>query len=369
MRTLRHIRTLIVISEKIIAAVRVFRPGLAVAGILAFSTFGSAFAQTDTAKHVLTKEEKAYLKQDEKAWKKAKSKMAPLEFKQVVQERDQFKVDVDKYKEILDKVQAEMDTRMTEISGLKAENSRYKASMDSLRMVNNTQSGLLADAAKSSPAFANKLKAYNAQAAAPAGTNSLTGNLNGSPVTTGIEPVQTVAAQTKTAATGVTGKANNLIKSASVNRKPAGEDAEADNTGTTAAAGTAKEPMGVTANVGTLPAGVVFKVQIGAFRNRNLQKYLNNSRNFTGEVDPDGLRKYTLGFFGDYWEADNFKKYMREMGVNDAWIVTYKDGKRVNIKDVLEKAVSATPQQEAEPEDFSKIPAGMISMAGPRDFK
>ncbi|MFW5759346.1 MAG: Ezrin/radixin/moesin family protein [Cyclobacteriaceae bacterium] len=84
--------------------------------------------------------------------------------------------------------------------------------------------------------------------------------------------------------------------------------------------------------------GVVFKVQIGAFRNKDLSKYFNNTPNFTGE-DTDGLQKITLGRFGDYWEADTFKKYLREMGVKDAWIVPYKDGTRVPMKDVLEGVI------------------------------
>jgi hypothetical protein len=85
--------------------------------------------------------------------------------------------------------------------------------------------------------------------------------------------------------------------------------------------------------------GVVFKVQIGAFRNKDLTKYFENNQNFSGDVDQDGVKKYTIGYFGDYWEADTFKKYLRSMGVKDAWIVPYKDGKRVNIKDVLEGAI------------------------------
>jgi vacuolar-type H+-ATPase subunit I/STV1 len=85
--------------------------------------------------------------------------------------------------------------------------------------------------------------------------------------------------------------------------------------------------------------GVVFKVQIGAFRKKDLSKYFENNENFSGDVDPDGVKKYTLGYFSEYWEADNFKKYLREMGVKDAWIVPYKDGARVNIKDVLEGAI------------------------------
>jgi hypothetical protein len=85
--------------------------------------------------------------------------------------------------------------------------------------------------------------------------------------------------------------------------------------------------------------GVVFKVQIGAFRNKDLSKYFDNNENFGGETQDDGVQKITLGLFRDYWEADTFKKYLREMGVNDAWIVPYKDGTRVAMKDVLEGVV------------------------------
>lgn len=85
--------------------------------------------------------------------------------------------------------------------------------------------------------------------------------------------------------------------------------------------------------------GLIFKVQIGAFKNKNLTKYLDNNPNFSGDIDQDGTKKYTLGYFSDYWEADHFKKYLREMGVKDAWIVSYKDGQRVEIKDALEGAI------------------------------
>jgi len=86
-------------------------------------------------------------------------------------------------------------------------------------------------------------------------------------------------------------------------------------------------------------SGVIFKVQVGAFRNKDLSKYFDNTENFSGETTEDGVQKITLGRFRDYWEADNFKKYLREMGVSDAWIVPYKDGKRVAMKDVLEGVI------------------------------
>jgi TolA-binding protein len=93
--------------------------------------------------------------------------------------------------------------------------------------------------------------------------------------------------------------------------------------------------------------GVVFKVQVGAFKNKDLSKYFDNNPNFGGEVRENEPQRVTIGIFRDYWEADQFKKYMREMGVKDAWIVPYKDGQRTEIKDVLEN-VTAEKKQGTE---------------------
>jgi vacuolar-type H+-ATPase subunit I/STV1 len=89
--------------------------------------------------------------------------------------------------------------------------------------------------------------------------------------------------------------------------------------------------------------GVVFKVQVGAFKNKDLSKYFDNNPNFGGEAadkDKNEPQRITIGVFRDYWEADTFKKYMREMGVKEAWIVPFRDGQRVELKDVLEGVVA-----------------------------
>jgi vacuolar-type H+-ATPase subunit I/STV1 len=92
--------------------------------------------------------------------------------------------------------------------------------------------------------------------------------------------------------------------------------------------------------------GVVFKVQVGAFKNKDLAKYFDNNPNFGGEVRENEPQRVTIGIFRDYWEADQFKKYMREMGVKDAWIVPYRDGQRTEIKEVLESVVSEKPKTD-----------------------
>ena len=80
--------------------------------------------------------------------------------------------------------------------------------------------------------------------------------------------------------------------------------------------------------------GVVFKVQVGAFRKVDLAKYANSSKEFSEEVDEE-LRKYVIGNFRNYEDANILKRYLREMGVEDAWIVPYKDGQRVALAEVI----------------------------------
>ncbi|WP_296621823.1 SPOR domain-containing protein [Marivirga sp.] len=92
-------------------------------------------------------------------------------------------------------------------------------------------------------------------------------------------------------------------------------------------------------------SGIWFKVQVGAFENIDMSEYFKNNPNFSGEEN--GLQRITLGRFRDYWEADKFKKALRNMGVKEAWIVPYKEGVRVPLKEVLEN-LSAKPENAGE---------------------
>lgn len=80
--------------------------------------------------------------------------------------------------------------------------------------------------------------------------------------------------------------------------------------------------------------GVVFKVQVGAFRKVDLEKYAETAKDFSQE-EGEELRKYIIGNFRNYEDANVLKRYLREMGVDDAWVVPYRDGKRVPLKEVV----------------------------------
>ncbi|MFK7900752.1 MAG: SPOR domain-containing protein [Cyclobacteriaceae bacterium] len=104
----------------------------------------------------------------------------------------------------------------------------------------------------------------------------------------------------------------------------------------------ASEPIVEVAPIATTPSGnnmdqgVAFKVQIGSFKTLGSAASLaSGNDNFGAESDGDN-NKYTIGAFRSYQDADLMKKYLRKMGVRDAWIVSYKDGNRVSIKEVAD---------------------------------
>ena len=85
--------------------------------------------------------------------------------------------------------------------------------------------------------------------------------------------------------------------------------------------------------------GVVFKVQIGALNKKEFDQV--PERSYAMEIEEDvSYKQYVVGNFRDYDEADLLKKHMRKVGVRRAWIVPYKNGKRVSLKEVLDVVIT-----------------------------
>ncbi|MBL4651687.1 MAG: SPOR domain-containing protein [Flavobacteriales bacterium] len=86
--------------------------------------------------------------------------------------------------------------------------------------------------------------------------------------------------------------------------------------------------------------GLIYRVQLGAFSRKlsdDIFKDLPNSFSYTSSED--GLTRYFTGSFGNYKETANHKINMIEEGFEDAFIVSFKDGKKVP----LSSTGSATP--------------------------
>lgn len=80
-----------------------------------------------------------------------------------------------------------------------------------------------------------------------------------------------------------------------------------------------------------MPSGIVYKVQVGAFRNPIPQDHFNRFAPLSGERLDNGITRYTAGIFVDFTSADDAKRSIRELGYRDAFVVAYRDGKRINL--------------------------------------
>jgi hypothetical protein len=73
-------------------------------------------------------------------------------------------------------------------------------------------------------------------------------------------------------------------------------------------------------------SGLYFKVQLGAY-NQYRAKGLGKSEIETEMVE--NQIKYVLGYFTKINKAEDFRDELKKLGLADAWIVCYKDGKRI----------------------------------------
>lgn len=91
-----------------------------------------------------------------------------------------------------------------------------------------------------------------------------------------------------------------------------------------------------------MPKGVYYKVQIGAFRNDIPQNLYDQFAPISGERLNTGITRYTAGFFAQFENARQAKQEIRSMGYGDAFIVAYRDGKRIPLYEAA--AITDTPE-------------------------
>lgn len=91
-----------------------------------------------------------------------------------------------------------------------------------------------------------------------------------------------------------------------------------------------KNPIPIDAK---LPEGLIFKVQIGAFRKPIPQNLFKGMAPITGETTPKGYIRYTAGIFTKFSNADKVKKQIIDMGYKDAFVVAFLNGRRIPINE------------------------------------
>ncbi len=87
----------------------------------------------------------------------------------------------------------------------------------------------------------------------------------------------------------------------------------------------------------TQDAEVLFRVQIGAYRNPKLAKMLSEQGSFFMDDSPQGIKRYMIGTFNSYGEAKSFANELSGSGAQ-AFVVGYLQGNRIeNLKQMPEK--------------------------------
>ena len=86
-------------------------------------------------------------------------------------------------------------------------------------------------------------------------------------------------------------------------------------------------------DLGAIPsANIVYKIQIGVYKKAISTDVFKGLSPVFSEVFPGGI-KYFVGAFTVYKDAQNAKEYIKGMGLTDAFVVAYSNGKRVSVED------------------------------------
>ncbi len=117
-----------------------------------------------------------------------------------------------------------------------------------------------------------------------------------------------------------------------------------------------------------LPTGLVYKVQIGAFRNPPPDAVFKGFAPVRGETTRPGWLRYTAGLFQNKDQAQLKRNEIRTLGYEDAFVVAYLNGERISLsraKDIetgaeqLPASVSAALAAEAG--DTPLVPTSAVS--------
>lgn len=106
-----------------------------------------------------------------------------------------------------------------------------------------------------------------------------------------------------------------------------------------------------------MPTGVVYKVQVGAFRNALPSEAFSDMTPVTGEHAGNGLVRYTAGMFTSAQGASEAGAKVRGRGYRDAFVVAYMDGKRVPLRDAMQAERAALAQATPASSSGTTTPA------------
>lgn len=85
-----------------------------------------------------------------------------------------------------------------------------------------------------------------------------------------------------------------------------------------------------------MPTEVYFKIQMGAYEELDLRNYFKAGKVLETETVEGELKKYVVGEFDNFESAKKFQNDLRKLGVKDAWLVPYKNQRRISDEEASE---------------------------------
>ncbi|MFT6746009.1 MAG: hypothetical protein ACJAZ2_000347, partial [Glaciecola sp.] len=98
----------------------------------------------------------------------------------------------------------------------------------------------------------------------------------------------------------------------------------------------------------SLPTGLLYKVQVGAFENKINPAIFNGISPLSGEKTNTGIIRYTAGLFKSFHAADMAKGRIRNLGYSDAFVVAFFDGRRISMEDADDKRSNASDDDKED---------------------
>ncbi len=109
-----------------------------------------------------------------------------------------------------------------------------------------------------------------------------------------------------------------------------------------------------------IPQGLVYSVQVGAFRLPISQDVFRGFAPVRGEDGPNGLTRYTAGFFQRINNANLARNEIRAIGYSDAFVVAYMNGQRISL-------ASARAQEGSQPDIGTDLASTGVPGTGTSD--
>lgn len=106
-------------------------------------------------------------------------------------------------------------------------------------------------------------------------------------------------------------------------------------------------------SMGELPDGVIYKVQVGAFRNPISQDLFKGFAPLMAESGANGITRYSAGLFDSEGAAVRARDQIRALGYRDAFVIVFRDGERTSINAIRDGGGTITPS-EATAENTSR---------------